>query len=84
MAHGYLKEYISKKKKDINGTDYANLVHVINNAHKMGFSNVYHPRLIERVIQIFLKDHSELYYFSTADQLKLLKAFDSLLANLET
>lgn len=34
-------------------------------------------------MQIFLKDHADLYYFSTLDQLKLLKGFDQLVPHLE-
>ena len=79
LTHTYLKEYISRSKKDINGADYANLVDILYSAQNMGFASVYDPRLIERIVQIFLKDHSELYYFSTADQLKLLRGFDSIL-----
>lgn len=34
-------------------------------------------------MQIFMKDHQDLYYFSTHDQLRLLKGFDSLVLCLE-
>lgn len=34
-------------------------------------------------MQIFLKDHADLYFFSTHDQLKLLKGFDTLIPELE-
>ena len=53
------------------------------NAQQMGFIGVYENRLLERIVQIFIKDHQELYFFSTADQLKLLKGFDVLIAQLE-
>jgi len=34
MNHGYLKEFISKSKKDVNGADYANLVHILYSAQQ--------------------------------------------------
>lgn len=44
---------------------------------------LYDPRLVERMVQIFLKDHQSLYFFSTGDQLKLLKGFDELVKTME-
>jgi hypothetical protein len=83
MMNKYLVEYISQNKKDINGSEYANLIMQLANAQQMGFIGVYENRLLERIVQIFIKDHQELYFFSTADQLKLLKGFDVLIAQLE-
>jgi hypothetical protein len=52
-------------------------------AKNQGYSGLYDHRLIQRLVQIFLKDHSSLYFFSTGDQLKLLKGFDELMKNFE-
>jgi hypothetical protein len=49
----------------------------------MGFLGLYENRLVERIVQIFLKDHQELYIFSLSDQLKLLRGFDALIPTLE-
>ena len=35
------------------------------------------------MVQIFLKDHQSLYFFSTGDQLKLLKGFDELVKTMD-
>jgi len=83
MVNKYLVEYISQNKKEINGAEYANLVDQLSEAKDAGFLNIYDNRLIERIVQIFLKDHQELYYFSTKDILKLLKGFDAILPQLE-
>lgn len=56
----------------------------LKSASETGFMGMYDPRLIERIIQIFLKDHHDLYYFSTYDQLRLLKGFDAIVKHLDS
>lgn len=63
----YLDEYVSQSKKDINGGEYATLIDQLSYAFGQGFGKLYQERLIERLVQIFLKDHADLYYFSTLD-----------------
>jgi hypothetical protein len=60
------------------------LIDQIFKAKANGYVGLYEPRLLERLVQIFLKDHQELYFFSTGDQLKLLKGFDDLVQTMET
>ena len=84
MVNKYLIEYVSQQKKEINGSEYANLIDQIFKAKANGYVGLYEPRLLERLVQIFLKDHQELYFFSTGDQLKLLKGFDDLVQTMET
>lgn len=83
LASKYLSEYVSKSKKDINGGEFATLVDELRIAAEGGFIKLYEARLLERVVQVFLKDHAELYYFSTGDQLKLLRGFDRLIPLIE-
>lgn len=79
----FLSEYISKSKKDINGAEFATLIDQLKFAQDEGFIKLYDTRLLERMIQIFLKDHVDLYYFSTLDQLRLLRGFDQLIPLIE-
>lgn len=57
MVDKFLVEYISTSKKDINGSEFAELIHQLHKAHLQGFLGLYEDRVIERIIQIFLKDH---------------------------
>jgi len=50
MVNKYLVEYISQNKKEINGSEYANLVHQLAEAKEGGFLNIYENRLIERIV----------------------------------
>ena len=50
-------EYVSQQKKEINGSEYANLIDQLFQAKQNGFIGLYEPRLLERLVQIFLKDH---------------------------
>ena len=83
MTNKYIIEYLSQRKKEINGAEYADMVSILKNAIDGGFIKIYENRLLERIIQIFLKDHKDLYFFTTNDQLKLLQGFDKLTAVLE-
>ena len=84
ISNKYLGAYISKSKKEIVGSQYADLVTSLKTASETGFMGQYDPRLIERIIQIFLKDHHDLYYFSTHDQLRLLQGFDEIVKYLDS
>lgn len=44
---------------------------------------LYEQRMLERVVQIFLKDHSDLYIFTTKEQLELLQGFDVIISKID-
>ena len=67
MTNKYIIEYLSQRKKEINGAEYADMVSILKNAIDGGFIKIYENRLLERIIQIFLKDHKDLYFFTTND-----------------
>ena len=50
MVNKYLVEYVSQQKKEIGGTDYANLIDQLHLAKLKGYSGLYDPRLIERLV----------------------------------
>jgi len=59
------------------------LVEVLEKAKYGGFIDMYDSILIERLIQIFISDNSDMYIYSLADQLKLIKGFNNLMLYLE-
>lgn len=65
-----------QKKKDINGSEYASMIEILSRAVDGGFATAYSQRLIEQIINMFLEGHKDSYY-STGDQIKLLKGFDN-------
>jgi len=56
MCNKYLVEYIEKSKQDINGHEYANLIEILRFASEQGFGGIYEDSLIERLVQVFIKD----------------------------
>ena len=82
MSNKFLETFLDKNISDINGKEYAILIDQIHFANKTGMQALYKDNIIEKIIQIFLKDHHELFNFSTLDQLKLLKGFDSIMTAL--
>ena len=47
MTNRYLFEYLGQSKKDINGSEYANLVDLLGQAERMGYIGVYEGATIE-------------------------------------
>lgn len=78
MLNKFIVQYIEKNKQEITGTDYANLIGILHFASENGFIGVYEKRTLDSIIQTFLKDHAELYYFNTKEILQLFKGFDSI------
>lgn len=83
LVSKFLEEYLSNSKNDVSGGEFANLIHQLKIGQQNGYLHIYELRIIERLVQIFIKDHSDLYYFSTSDQLRLLQGFDTLIPLLE-
>jgi hypothetical protein len=67
MANRFLEESFSAKKVDLNGAEYTSLVDLMRTARAQGFGQIYQVWVVEQVVQVFLKDHRELYFFSTSD-----------------
>lgn len=73
----YLTEFLGKSKKDITGSQFAQLVDLIANSHTSGLHR-FDQVVIHRLQHIFLNDNAELYIFTMKDILKLLKGFEAL------
>ena len=50
MVDKFLVEYISTSKKDINGSEFAELIQQLHKAHLQGFLGLYEDRVMERLI----------------------------------
>eukprot|EP00347_Sterkiella_histriomuscorum_P020420 403337874 len=74
-CEAYLDQFLGLSKKDITGSQFAQLVEQMANAkvHKL---YQFDQKLIHRMQHIFINDHSELYNFSIKDITKVLVGFD--------